>query len=356
MIEGRRPKRLPLFFMTFFSYTYFSSSHSRLIFPLMLLLLVGNTCALAQQSPPARASRQKTGTSTSSPQPSGSQHGLDLATAGQCQEAVPLLKKSISQSSDKDFKHTAGLAGLRCAMVSNQFVAAQDFLRMLVREFPSDPEVLYAEVHTYSDLATRASQELATRAPDSAQAHELNAEALEMQGKWEQAQKEYEKVLQQDPNVPGIHFKVGRLLLSEPKPPADVAEQAKTEFQKELKIDPSNAGAEYVLGELARQAQDSDAAIQHFSQATKLDPNFSDAFLGLGMAFISAKQFPEAVPALEVAVKLEPQNPAAHYNLGLAYTRVGRREEADRQFAIHREMVAKSDERENAKPGMSTPQ
>ena len=74
------------------------------------------------------------------------------------------------------------------------------------------------------------------------------------------------------------------------------------------------------------------------------------------MAFITAKKFPDAVRALESAVKLEPQNPAAHYNLGLAYTRVGRKEEADRQFAIHREMVAKSDERQNAKQGMNSPQ
>jgi len=323
----------------------------------MALLAVYNRAAVAQQSP-ARASSptQKTSSSTGSAPAGTDQHALELAKAGRCREAVPLLKRSTSQSTDKDFKRAGGLAGLRCAMVTTQFDAAQDFLRRLVREFPSDPEVLYAEVHTYSDLATRSSQELATRAPDSAQAHELNAESLEMQGKWEQAQEEYEKVLHQDPNMPGIHFKVGRLLLSEPKSPADVAEQAKKQFEEELKIDPSNAGAEYVLGELGRQAQDSDAAIQHFTRATKLDANFSDAFLGLGMAFIAAKKFPDAVPALEAAVRLEPQNPAAHYNLGLAYTRVGRKAEADRQFAIHREMVAKSEERENAKPRMRTPQ
>jgi tetratricopeptide (TPR) repeat protein len=287
--------------------------------------------------------------------PSAAERAVTIAKSGRCQEALPLLRQAKSQVTDKDLKRSIGFAGVRCAMVKNQFDAADDFLRQLMLLFPDDPEVLYTAVHTYSDLATRASRDLATRAPDSAQAHELNAEALEMQGKWEQAQNEYEKVLQRDPHMPGIHFKVGRLLLSEPKPPADVAEQAKKQFKEELKIDPSNAGAEYVLGELARQAQDSDTAIQHFSRATQLDSNFSDAFLGLGMAFISVKKFPDAVPALEAAVRLEPRNPAAHYNLGLAYTRVGRKEEADRQFAIHREMVAESDERQNAKPEMNSP-
>jgi tetratricopeptide (TPR) repeat protein len=273
------------------------------------------------------------------PNENSSQRALNLAQAGHCSEAIPLLKRSISQSTDKDYRHIAGLAGLRCAMLKGQFEAAENFIRVLHHEFPNDPEVLYAAVHTYSDLATRASQELALRAPNSAQAHELNAESLEMQGKWEQAAKEYQKVLQQDPRLPGTHFKIGRLLLSEPNAPPDAAERAKKEFQQELEIDPSNAGAEYVLGELARQAQQWDDAVLHFARAAKLDSTFGDAFLGWGMALVSTKKFSEAVAPLEAAVKLEPQNPAAHYNLAIAYTRTGRKQDGDREFAINRSIV-----------------
>ena len=56
---------------------------------------------------------------------------------------------------------------------------------------------------------------------------------------------------------------------------------------------------------------------------------------------------PEAVPPLEAAVKLEPRNPAAHYNLAMAYNRSGRKQDADREFAIHRQMTEKS----GAQPG-----
>ena len=190
------------------------------------------------------AETAKSKSSTNAQSGPAGQHALDLVKEGHCAEAVPLLKKAILQSTEKDFRRDAGLAGVRCAMVKNEFDAADDFLRMLNREFPNDPEVLYTSVHTYSDLATHASQQLAMKAPNSAQAHELNAESLEMQGKWDQASKEYEKVLQQNPQLPGIHFRIGRLLLSAPNPPDDVAEQAKKEFQQELEIDPSNAGAE----------------------------------------------------------------------------------------------------------------
>jgi tetratricopeptide (TPR) repeat protein len=243
-------------------------------------------------------------------------------------------------------------------MVKNQFDAADEFLRQLTKQFPDDPEVLYSAVHTYSDLATRASQRLAVRAPNSAEAHELKAESLEVQGKWDQAAKEYQQILQLNSQEPGIHFKMGRLLLSRPDPPPDVADQAKKEFEEELKIDPSNAGAEYVLGELARQGQQWDEAVQHFSRAAKLESGFGDAFLGWGTALIATRKFLEAVPPLETAVKLEPQNPAAHYNLAIAYTRSGRKQEGDREFAVHREMVQTKQPPEAQQQGEapSTPQ
>lgn len=279
--------------------------------------------------------------------------GLELAQSGHCPEAAPLLKKS-AQAPEKGLKLEAGLAGARCAMLANDPDAATEFLRLLNRDFPGNPEVLYMSAHAYSDLSTRAALELAKKAPESPQAHQLNAESLEMQGKWDLAAAEYRTVLKENPQLPGIHFRLGRLLLSKPNPPADVAAQAKQEFEAELKLDPSNAGAEYVLGELAREAQQWDEAVSHFSRAAKLDPQFGDAFLGLGESLIAAKKFAEAVPPLETAAKLEPGNPTAHFHLATAYRRVGRKAEADKEFAIHREMTQKGGAEQNdgvAEPG-----
>jgi tetratricopeptide (TPR) repeat protein len=279
------------------------------------------------------------------------QRALNLARAGHCKEAIPLLRRiSRSTQIQKDLKRQAGFAGVHCGVVDINPDTATEFLRELSRDFPHDPEVLYLSVHTYSDLSTRAAQDLATSAPNSAQAHELNAESLEMQGKWNEAEKEYQAVLQQDPRLLGIHFRLGRLILSRTDPTPDMAERAKHEFRQELEIDPNNAGAEYVLGELARQDSQWDDAIQHFSRATKLDAGFGDAFLGLGSALLSAKQFSDAIPPLQTAVKLEPRNPGAHYNLATALTRAGRKEEADKEFAIHRQMTQKGDAGQDAQP------
>jgi tetratricopeptide (TPR) repeat protein len=276
----------------------------------------------------------------------------ELAETGHCAEALAQLKGTVYKIGDKELKRKAGLDGVRCAMNLGRSDDALEFLRRLNREFPNDPDVLYLSIHTYTDLATRASEDLARSAPASYQARELNAEAYESQGKWQQAAQEYQKALAQNPNAPGIHFRIGRLMLSKPNPPADVVAQARKEFQDELKVDPSNAGAEYVLGELARQDQKWDEAVDHFSRASKLDPAFGDAFLGLGKALISSRKFPEAIPPLQTAVRLEPSNAGAHYNLATAYSRAGRKEEADREFAIHRQMTQKGGQNEgSAQPG-----
>jgi Tfp pilus assembly protein PilF len=261
-----------------------------------------------------------------------------LAESGNCVQALPVLKQSL-RVEDKELRRKIGLDGVRCAMTLHQPDSALEFLHLLAREFPQDPDALYVAIHAYSDLSASASQELARTAPSSYQAHELLAESFESQGKWEDAQKEYRGILKQNPNLPGIHFRLGRALLSVPNPSPDAASEAKKEFEQELQIDPSNAGAEYVLGELARQSQQWDEAVKHFSHAAKFDPQFGEAFLGLGASLLSEKQYADAIAPLETAVKLEPRNPDAHYNLAMAYTRAGRKQDGEKEFAIHRRIL-----------------
>jgi tetratricopeptide (TPR) repeat protein len=266
---------------------------------------------------------------------------LFLAEHGKCKEALQLLRKSTPHLADKEIKLKAGVATVRCAINRDQTDAAVEAIQMLNREFPHDPEVLYITTHAYSDLSTRASIELATTAPNSHQAREMNAEALELQGKWDDAEKEYQSILDDNPNLAGIHFRIGRLLLSRPNPAADASDRAKEQFQKELEIDPHNAGAEYVLGEMARQESQWNDAIEHFTRATKLDERLTDAWLSLGMAFTAEGKPVEAIPALETYVKLQPGNPAGHYQLAMAYSRAGRKEDAKREAAQQRELAEK---------------
>lgn len=263
-----------------------------------------------------------------------------LAESGHCAEALPILKRAIRQTEDRDLKKRLALDGLHCAMAHDRPYDSLDFLAVLSRDFPHDPEALYAATHAYSDLSMRSSQDLAREAPFSFQVHELNAEALEVQGRWDEAAVEYRKILDINPMLPGIHARLGRALLSKPHPSPTDVEQAKKSFQEELEIDPRNTAAEYVLGQLAADSSDFSTAIRHFSRATELDASFTEAYLGWGTALNSAKRFSEAISPLEKYEKMAPDSPTGHYQLALAYAGAGRREDANREAALQRQTSA----------------
>jgi tetratricopeptide (TPR) repeat protein len=298
----------------------------------MLLMFLACKRVSAQESRKAATEQQ-----------SSAAHGMALAEKGRCAAALPLLKNETPHIADRETKRRAGLAIVRCAMKLDQADTAVAALEMLNRDFPKDPDVLYVTTHAYSDLATRASQKLATTAPNSHQARELYAESLEMQGKWSEAADEYRKILAEHADLPGIHYRLGRLMLSEP-PTATTPQDATQEFQAELKLDPNNADAEYILGELARQSENWDGAVSHLSQATKLDPGLTIAYLGLGMSLNSTGRFADSIAPLEKYVKMQPNDPAGHYQLAIACARSGRKEEAEKQMALQRELVNKARE------------
>ncbi|HKM79653.1 MAG TPA: tetratricopeptide repeat protein [Candidatus Acidoferrum sp.] len=263
--------------------------------------------------------------------------GIALAESGHCTEALPLLKKSIRQIANRELLKKAGLEGIKCAMTHNAGPDALPFLEVLTKEFPRDPEVLYAAIHAYSDMSFRTSQDLMREAPFSYQVHELNAEALEVQNRWDEAAAEYRKILDIDPMLPGIHARLGRVLLSGSQPSPEAVAQAKKNFEDELQINPNNAAAEYVLAELAKNDGDFPTAIRHYTRATKIDTGFAEAYLGLGSVLVANKQFTEAIPPLESYEKLAPDSPTGHYQLALAYTGVGRKEDANREAALQRD-------------------
>lgn len=267
--------------------------------------------------------------------------GIQLTSGGHCSEALPLLRKSLLRITDKQLRYDAAMAMAQCGMSVNDDADVVDALVLLRREFPNDAKSLYTASHFYSELAMQAARQLVETDPHSAEAQELNAEALESQGKQSEAIDAYRQILQQHPEQPGIHYRIGRLILAEPQT-ATSSGKARKEFEEELKIDPNAASAEFMLGDLARQAEQWNDAILHFGRAAKLDAGFSEAFLGLGISFNAAGKSADAVAPLERYVKMESADPAGHYQLAIAYNRVGRKQDAAREIALQREAEKKA--------------
>jgi len=276
----------------------------------------------------------------SAQEPAPAERGAELAEQGRCAEGMPLIQQALGQTQDAALKKRMGVAGLRCAMMFDREGDATQLLAWLEEQFPHDPDILFLAAHVYWELFLRSQQALISAAPDSPLVVQLNAEAFERQGQWKQAIDEYRILLQRAPNTPGVHESIGRLIQRLPPTPTS-ADDARKEFQAELKVFPQNAMAEYSLGELDRQANRLPQAIDHFARAINLNASLGDAFYGLGRSLLDSDRAADAVAPLERAVKLEADNPGAHLALATAYQRLGRKDDAAREFALQKTAAQK---------------
>jgi predicted Zn-dependent protease len=268
------------------------------------------------------------------------ERGLSLVEQGRCKEALPILQRAMPRLTDKDLRYRTAMGLTRCAMAREETGTAVAALMQLRHDFPDDPEVMFVSVHYFSQLAMRTSQELAAKAPTSFQARRLEAEAFESQGKWDEAAGMYRGILRENPKEPGVHYRLGQVLISKAGESGPV-DEAVVEFQKELEVEPHDAASEFVLGELARRAGNWDEAARRFSRASQADVEFTEAYVALGMSLNSAGKFPEAVVPLETYVKMQPGDPLGHYQLAVAYGRTGNREAAAREIALQKETAAR---------------
>lgn len=277
------------------------------------------------------------------PDQSAAERGTELAEQGKCTEAMPLIRQALEQDAqigDRDLKRRMGAAGVRCAMMLNHQGAATTLLAWLEEQFPHDPEILFMATHVYSDLSARSSRELMDVAPGSPLVVEINAENFEKQGEWRKAIAEYRILLEREPQMPGIHSRIGQIILTLPTT-ATSNDEARKEFEQELKVYPQNAGAEYFLGELARKGGHLPQAIEHYKNATRLNPGLPEPYFGLGRCLLDSDRAADAVGPLETAARMEPGNPTIHFTLAHAYQDLGRKADAAREFALQKSTAEK---------------
>jgi tetratricopeptide (TPR) repeat protein len=283
------------------------------------------------------------GIGQASPNQSAAERGAELAERGECAAAMPLIHQALEQDTqiqDSDLKRRMGAAGVRCAMMLDHRGAATTILAWLEEQFPHDPEILFMATHVYSDLSARSSKELMDTAPDSPLVVDINAENFERQGDWKKAIAEYRVLLAREPKMPGIHARIGQIILTLPAT-ATSNDEARKEFEQELKLHPQNASAEYFLGELARKSGQLPQAIEHYRNATRLNPGLPEPHFGLGRCLLDSDKAADAVGPLETAAKLAPDNPTIHFTLAHAYQELGRKDDAAREFALQKSTAAK---------------
>ncbi len=191
---------------------------------------------------------------------------MSLSELGHHQEAVAGLEEAFRPSAgDRALRRLVGLHLQRTYTDLDRDGDAVAVALELSRSYPDDPEVLYHTGRLFGNYAYLQTTKLARVAPDSPWLHQAAGEANESQGLLDQAIAEYRQVLVKAPKRPGLHFRIGRVLLTRAaQGNGDVAAEADAaaEFEQELRIDPTNANAAYELGELQRKSGKLDEAIR----------------------------------------------------------------------------------------------
>lgn len=138
------------------------------------------------------------------------------------------------------------------------------------------------------------------------------AEALQQQGRYQDARETIQQALVLQPKNGAIHRAWGRYLLSQKE-----FTQAEDAFLKAIQLNAKDAAA-YIdlgnlyLGGLNRPTQ----AAKSFGTAVKLAPKESNAHFGLGTSYALLKRTKEAFAELDETVRLAPKNPVAYLALG----------------------------------------
>ena len=265
---------------------------------------------------------------------------LSLAETGRYSEALSGLEKGFKQTADSEVRRMCGLQLLRVYPVMQRDSDAVETAIALNRYFPDDPEVLYHTGRIYGNQAYVVMMRLHDKAPNSIWMFQAQGEANESEKNYDAALASFKKVLDMDPQRPGIHYRLGRVYL------ARFGDQQKTEdrtaaaheFATELEIDPENGNAGYELGVMAAEKGSFEEAQKRFEDVLTRFPDFEDALVALGGCYLQLSKPDAAVSPLEKATKVSPNDEVAWYRLARAERAVGNADAATKSMAMFRKV------------------
>ena len=229
-------------------------------------------------------------------------HAGVLESMGRDAEAEPEYKTLIDEFPGK-FDAYVLLSNFYVRQ--KKFQAAIDLLVILERRDPSDSLAHYCLGRTYEEME-----------------------------KFSQAETEYTKVFESDPNLTNGAVELLRVLLRSKK-----TAKAKALCERMLQKDPSNAIARKVLGHLMLGESKLDEALKHLVVLEGLESDASDTRFKIALIQMEKRNFEEATRELSLVLATNSEHGEARYYLASIYAGTGRQKEALKEL----EHIKKSD-------------
>jgi tetratricopeptide (TPR) repeat protein len=264
--------------------------------------------------------------------------GLAAARLSDYREAARALRPVVSSNpSDTVARSMLGLA----LFSTDAYREAADAFALLGDSALERPELAYAwasslvRINQFGPAAALLEKmEQQKLAPETLI---LVAQTWSQMGNYPRAVENCHKALEVAPKLHQAHYIAGLALIHQDRPA-----EASQEFRSELQLQPDDVDTQFHLAFVLLQLSQTEEAVQWLRRVLARNPEHPEANYELGKLMVSEGKPAEAIPFLEAAARLRPQFEPVHYQLQSAYRAAGRKEDADREAKIYKELKAKN--------------
>jgi tetratricopeptide (TPR) repeat protein len=165
-------------------------------------------------------------------------------------------------------------------------------------------------------------------APQRVDLHAALGESYFMSGRAEKAIEEFKQLTELDPTARSYAFlglcyrQLGRF------------DEAQKYFQKGLKKDPRNPSCLFNIGYIEERQGNHEAAEQRFQEVLRLSPGHAEALLELANLRIASKKYAEAGELLRKYVRVSPSPAPGYYKLAMVERSLHQTEAAQRDMSV----------------------
>ncbi len=270
---------------------------------------------LALQSSGQYAAAQRELSRVVKERPGNAQAWLLLGLSYQKQEqpglAIEPLKRALTLHPDERFTEMELADAYLAAGQANH--AAEHFGRLTA----TDPQSAKAwqglglahlsmakhrpETSAVEEARAHQAFDMLTTLPESAELHELLAEADAQQGRRQEAVDEWKRAVALDPNTRRV-ARLAEALWSERS-----YEEAEPLLQQIVKADPQQPRWQYLLGDVLFRERRSEEALPHLEAAVRMKPGQLEAQAALGRVYLQLDKPAVAIPHLEKGLSTDPE-------------------------------------------------
>ncbi|HEV2383338.1 MAG TPA: tetratricopeptide repeat protein [Terriglobia bacterium] len=211
---------------------------------------------------------------------------------------------------------------------------------LLLQDDPNDAAVLYQMIRFLKAATIQSINHLGNLDPNSDYMLILKAEGYTEEGRYAEAVEKYTQLLKKNPGFPGAHYGLGLTYWKKVDYSA-----AEPELRLALRQDPNHPMANYYLADILVKSQRTSEAVPLLEIAVAGAPDLSMAYYELGKCYVEQNRLQDALKVLLKAVALDADEKSTHYQLAQLYARLKQPDKSREEMAVFQKLYAQEREK-----------